>query len=75
MTTVAQVQEAHRMAPKHRFAMRDRLRVNEEGISATEQELVAKVRAVTTAEAYDKAMADKNVNALFCRGVLTFRES
>jgi hypothetical protein len=30
------------------------------------------VQAVKSADDYDKALADKKVNALFCRGVLFF---
>lgn len=68
----ADAQDAPKLAQKQRFGLRGLLRVNELGASSEDMGLAAKVRAATTPDAYDKLLADKTVNALFCRGVLAF---
>lgn len=72
MTSLDEAQEAPIRAQRQRFAAFKTLRVDEALAASDDMALVTKVRAITTAGAWDKALADPAVNKLFLRGVLNF---
>ena len=74
MTTLAQIEEAHRLAALHRFHMMKLMKVDEAKATPEDLVLVGKIRAIITPEAMDKARARKDVDDLFTRRVIFFGE-
>jgi hypothetical protein len=72
MLSPADAAAAPGLCQKQRFGLRHLLQVNEQLASPEDLALAKKVRAVTTPDAYDKALADKKVADLFRRDVLFF---
>lgn len=73
MTTPADATDAVKHAQRQRFGFLPLLKVDESKAAAGDLDLARKVTAAATPDAYDKLLADKKVNALFCRGVLHFQ--
>lgn len=74
MTTRAEIEEAHRRGPIHRFAMLKLAKVDESKAGPGDLDLAKKFLAVPDGEALDKAITRKDVTDLFTRGVIYFGE-
>ena len=74
MITRAQVEEAHRKAPEHRFALRDMLKVDESKATDADRFLIAGLRGARTPAEFDAQLHNIEVNRLFTRGVLYIGE-
>lgn len=74
MTTLSQIQDAHDQAPRHRFALRDLVKVDQSKVSAGDQALIDKLHGAKTPAEFDAAVHDIAVNKLFLRGVLYIGE-
>lgn len=70
MTTVAEVRDAVRQAQEQRWRMRALIQVDEANASPQDKPVLDRFRAITGPDAYDKALASKQVNDLFRRGVI-----
>lgn len=70
MTTAAEAREAVRHAQDQRWKLRALVQVDETKASAEDKPVIDRFRAITGPDAYDKALASKQVNDLFRRGVM-----
>jgi hypothetical protein len=74
MTTLAEAREAPRHAQDQRWRLRALVRVDEARAAAEDKPLLDRFQAVSDPHTYDKALASKQVNDLFVRGVIVFGE-
>lgn len=74
MTTIAQIQEAHRLAPLRRFANLRFVKIHEEGTSPEDLALARQVVEAPSPADLDKLLGTPPVTSLFCRGVIYIGE-
>lgn len=72
MTTRAQIAEAHRLGPIHRFAMLKLAKVDESKAKTGDLDLVKKLLGVPNGAALDKMLAGDELDGPFRRGVIYF---
>lgn len=72
MTTVAEINESHRLAPGHRFGLRGLLKVRFAAATEADVPVIEALDAVTSPAEYDAMLAKPQVTSLFHRGVLYF---
>jgi len=70
MTTAAESREAVRLSQDQRWRLRPLVRVDEARATPEDRPVLDRFRAITGPDQYDKALASKQVNDLFCRGVI-----
>lgn len=66
----AEAREAVRHAQDQRWKLRALVQVDETKALPEDKALLDRFRAITSPDAYDKALASKQVNDLFRRGVI-----
>lgn len=72
MTTTADIEEAHRLGPIHRFAMMKLAKIDESKAAPGDMALVRELLSAPDGKALDKLLARRDMDGPFERGVIYF---